>query len=286
MRRIFIITAALLLSFPAFAQESASPIPTGSNEPLEITADKSLEWHRTEKQFIARVNTLAKQGPTSIASDLLIADYRETAQSSMDIYKVTAEGSNVLITSQETTATGQKAIYNLDKGYAEMTGNNLKLVSPDQTVTARDRFEYWITAGKLVAIGQAKVVRLEDTLEAEQVSAVFTEDAKGQRVLKSLEADSNVVITTPTEVLTGDKATYNAETNLADLVGNVKIKRGPNILEGDKAQVNLTTNVSTMYGGGSNGQVRGIFYPNSEKNPGGSSSGLMDAMPTPDKMTP
>lgn len=264
--RWFLAFAVLLFSLSAFAQETASPLPAKSDEPLEITADKSLEWRRDQKQFVARVNTLAKQGPTSIASDALTADYRESEKSSMDIYKVTADG-NVTINSQQSAATGQKAVYDLDKGYAEMTGDNLKLTSPDQTVTAHERFEYWVNEGRLVAVGNAKVVRLNDTLEADTVSAVFGEDAKGARVLKSLEATGNVVITTPTEVLTGAKATYSADTNLADLTGGAKIKRGPNILEGEKAQVNLTTNVSTMFGGGSGGQVRGVFYPNSEKKP-------------------
>src|SRR5690606_17134882 len=98
----------------------------------------------------------------------------------------------------------------------------------------------------------------------------FTENEKGERIPQALEAENNVIITTPEEVLTGSRGTYRADTNIAQVSGSVKIRRGPNVLEGERAQVDLTTNVSTMFGGGgtitgSDGRVRGVFYPGSEK---------------------
>jgi lipopolysaccharide export system protein LptA len=76
-----------------------------------------------------------------------------------------------------------------------------------------------------------------------------------------------VKITTPTEVLTGDYGIYKAETNTAEVKGNVKIVRGPNTLEGDRAQVDLNTNVSSMFGGEGTGRVKAVFFPGSEKKP-------------------
>ncbi len=87
-------------------------------------------------------------------------------------------------------------------------------------------------------------------------------------MLKTLEAIGNVVITTETEVLRGERGVYNAATNVAELHENVKITRGPNVLEGTKAQVDLDTNISKIFGGAQNGgQVRGVFYPGSEDKP-------------------
>ena len=69
-------------------------------------------------------------------------------------------------------------------------------------------------------------------------------------------------------MLTGDRGIYQASTNIAELHDNVKITRGPNVLEGEKAQVNLETNVSKISGGsGETGRVRGVFYPGSEEKP-------------------
>lgn len=244
------------------------------NKPVEITADESLEWHRTELYFLARKNVKAMQGDTVLVSELLTAKYREDAQKSINIYTIIAQD-NVVITSPQSKVYGDKAVYDVDKGYAIVTGNSLKLVSTDQTVTARDRFEYWNATGKLIATGNAVAVREGDTIKADKLIAIFTQGT-GKRTLKSLEAIGNVVITTPDEVLRGDRATYDAASSTAQLFDNVKITRGPNVLEGTKAVLNTKTNVSKLFGGtvsnndgtqSSGGRVRGVFYPGSEKKP-------------------
>ena len=155
-----------------------------------------------------------------------------------------------------------------------MTGNNLKMVAPDQTVTAEDKFEYWVADGRINALGNARVVRPKpeggnDTLKADKISAVLKENEQGEQVLHSLEAIGNVIITTPTEVITGAYGIFRSETNKAELTGGVKIKRGPNVLEGEKAIVDMTTNVSTIYGqnqatGAGDGRVRAVLYPDSQ----------------------
>lgn len=246
-----------LISLPAHAQTM------DDSQPLEISADKTLEWHRSKSKYVAEGNVLVQQGDVTIKAETLVADYRETKTSSFDIYNLTAT-TNVVISSKEATATGDHAVYDVDKGLAVMTGNNLKMTSPEQTVTARDSFEYFVPEGKLRAKGKVHVTRAEDTIDADIASATFEENAQGKRELKRLEASGNVVITTPTEILTGDHGSYNAETNIAEINGNVKITRGPNILQGERAEVNLTTNISRMFGGKTeDGRVRGVFYPDS-----------------------
>ena len=247
-------------------QNDATPDQRG--QPLEITADDTLEWKRDEKTFTARGNAVARQGDTSISADSLTAHYTDKKSDGMEISRVEAND-NVTITARDSTAQGQKADYDLMKGYAVMTGNNLKMISPDQTVTATEKFEYHVAQGQLKATGKATVIRGNDTLQADVIAAVMKQGAGGKRVLESMEATGHVVIKTPTETARGDRAIYNAGTDKAELKGNVKIARGPNILEGDRAEVDLTTNTSRLFGnpaiGG--GRVRGVFYPGSEKKP-------------------
>ncbi len=257
----------IILAFCLFIPSALAQNPD-SNKPLEITADDSLEWHRNELYFKAKKNVRASQGQTTLISDVITAKYRDNKDGGMKIYMIQANG-NVEIISQQSKAYGDKATYDIDKGYAVMTGNNLRLISDDQNVTARDKFKYWVSAQKLEAIGAAKAVRLGDTLEADKIIAIFTKDTQGKQSLKTLEAIGNVVITTPEEVLTGEKATYDSKTNIAQLHENVKITRGPNIIEGVRAQVNLETNISKIFGdngndGGKKSRVRGIFYPKSQ----------------------
>lgn len=250
-------------ALPAAAQMDMAP--GNKNAPLVITADETLEWHRNDKTYIARGNAKAEQDGVSIAAQTLTAYYKDTAKSSMDIHRLTAE-SGVVISSQGNVATGEKADYDVAGGVATMTGGDLRLTSPDQTVTANDRFEYDVKAGRLSAYGNAVVTRAQDKMTADAVSAQFEENkAAGKRTLKELTADGNVVITTPTEVVRGQKGVYRADTNIATLKGGVRIERGPNVLEGDEAEVNLDTNVSRIIGGATTegGRVRGVFYPGS-----------------------
>jgi len=265
---LFFCVFILGASFPVFAQVGLNP---DRDEPVEITADASLEWHRNDLYFRAVKNVKAVQGDTTLYSDLLTAKYRDGKEKSVEIYTIQANGS-VRIFSAQSKVYGQKAVYDVDRGYVVMTGNNLKLVSADQTVTARDKFEYWVADGKLVARGRAVAVREGDRIESEELSALFTEDKTGKRSLKSLEGAGNVVITTPDEVLKGDRVVYSSVESTATLYDNVKITRGPNVLEGSKAVLNTQTNVSKIFGGvvtkdGGTGRVRGVFYPGSTKSP-------------------
>lgn len=265
MMRFHVMLAAGLLAAGAAMAQDVPVAPADKNAPLVITADQTLEWHRNNQQYIARGNAMAEQDGVSIKAQTLTADYADTQKSSMDIQKLTAID-EVTISSQGNVATGQKAVYDVTTGIATMTGNNLNLTSPDQTVTARDQFVYDVKAGRLSAHGNAVVTRLQDKLTADVVSAVFADDkATGKRALKELTADGNVVIVTPTETVRGKKGVYRADTNIATLKGGVRIERGPNVLEGDEAEVNLTTNVSRMIGGATTegGRVRGVFYPGS-----------------------
>lgn len=254
-----------------FAQNGGLGAKQNNNAPLEITADGSLEWLREEKIFIARGNALAAQGPSSVKAETLTARYKEkTAGGGMEIQKVEA-AENVIIESNQSKAYGDKAVYDLEKSVAILTGKDLKMTSADQIVMARDQFEYWVEEGRLNALGQAKVVRPKpeggsDTLEADKISALMKDGRDGKRTLHSLEAIGNVVITSPTEKITGTYGIYRADSNTAEITGGVKIVRGPNTLQGDRAQVDLNTNTSKIFGTSTaGGRVKGVFYPDSEK---------------------
>jgi lipopolysaccharide export system protein LptA len=160
-----------------------------------------------------------------------------------------------------------------------LKGENLRLHSPDQVVTCNQKMEYFPNTRQARAVGNAKVVRGQDTLSANTITATFKDKSAaapanasapaGTGNLDRLDAEGNVVIVTPSETLRGNRGIYRADTNIAELIGNVKIERGPNILEGERAEVNLTTNVSKMFGSESGtGRVRGVFFPGSEKKPG------------------
>ncbi len=226
--------------------------------------------------MIAKGNARARQGDISVSATVMTADYREKDKEGdkggMEIWRLTSAG-DVRIKSADSEAFGDQAIYDLDRGVAVMTGKALRLVTPEQTITAQDSFEYWVAESRMKAIGKARVERAGDTLESDVLSALFTQSAGGQRALDHVEATGHVVITTPTERAEGDRGVYDARTQIATLTGHVRLTRGRNILEGERAEVNLATHVSRILGGGGPGaessRVRGVFFPNDQKGQGG-----------------
>jgi lipopolysaccharide export system protein LptA len=252
MKILFILL--LLLSFPASAQDI----------PIEISADENLEWRQKDKQYIANGNVQAKQGDAVITSDKLVADYKENAEGKTEIWRLTATG-NVVLQNQDSIVTGAQAIYLVDSGQATVTGDNLKLTTPEETITAREKLTYNTQTLVAQAIGNAEIIQTDKKLNAASITANFIKDKNGKQILKDATANSNVRITTPDEVLTGDNGFYNAQTSIAEVKGNVKIVRGPNSLEGERAEVNLETNLSKMFSNPKTGErVKAVFFPGSE----------------------
>lgn len=221
----------VLLSLLSTTAMAADQKPTNDKAPLEITADKALEWNQTDKTYIARGKALATQGTMSVKADLLTANYAGVDGNTSDITRLTADG-NVTLTSGADVATGDKAVYDLTTGQAVLTGARPKIVQDN---------------GK-------------NTLEADKIT-VWTKN----NVLDHAQADGNVVIVNGEQKATGNQATYNAASNLAEIIGKVKVTQGPNILEGDKAQIDLTNNVSKMISADTSKRVKGVFFTSSQK---------------------
>jgi lipopolysaccharide export system protein LptA len=267
------LLAFLILAFSAWMAPAIASPEASEEQPLEITADSTLEWNRDAHQYVARKNAKAVQGNFSVSADTLTADYAEEGNGTA-ITHLTAEG-NVLITSGTSQVTGDKAVYDVAGGLAVITGDNLKLQGDGLNVTAKEKFEYHANEGKLVAFGRPLVTYNQDTLEANQVTAwIDTQGTQKKSAnqpaggdLKRAEATGNVVIKTATETATGDRATYDAKTSQAELIGHATIQRDQNTLHGERAQIDLTTGLSRMLGGdGKDTRVKGVFYPASKKN--------------------
>lgn len=278
--RPFALTFALIVMLSvsplSFSSVHAAEQPATAQQPLEITAQKALEWNRDKKQYVARQDARAVQGDFSVQAETLTADYREGPDGGTEIYRLTAEG-RVFIASGPSSVSGERAVYEIDQGKAVVTGSDLKMTGQDMVVTARERFEYYATDNKIIAVGRPKVVSGKDTLEADEVTAWLDRGTSGTQSisgsgmggsLKRAEAKGNVVIVTSGETATARSAVYDVAGGKAELIGSVKVKRGQDMLEGERAEMDLATKVSHMFGsGGKEGRVKGVFYPGKAKKP-------------------
>ncbi len=271
---------------------SAQMADLNQGGPIEVTARDGIEWRQNDQVVIARGAAQAVRGGVTIDADLLLARYRprggapvearppsEGPGGASEIWRLEAEGS-VVITTATDRAEGDRAIYDLDQAVMVLTGNNLRLTSPDNVLTARDTVEYWPQRRMAVARGDAVVVTKDDRrVRADVLVAYFREaptEATATRPqptrpapeaspgsgsnLDRVEAFGRIEIRTPTEVVRGDTGIYTPPNSIARLLGNVRIVRGDNTQTGCEAIVNMDTGISRLVAC-PNERVRGIIVP-------------------------
>jgi len=286
VKRAFL--AALLLAGAAAAQT----LDMTQGGPIEITAVDGIEWRQQEQVVIARGEARAVRDGVTVDADRLIARYRPRAGvaaaasqpgaspvSGSEIWRLEAEG-RVRITSATETATGTRAVYDLDQAVMVLSGTGLALDTPDQRITARDSLEYWPQRRMAVARGAALVVTTDDRrVAADTLVAYFLEaepvppgnaprppsqpggtvPGQGSKIDR-VEAFGNVEIRTAEEVVRGARGTYSPQTGLARIVGGVRITRGENQLNGAEAIVNLQTGISRLVSAPGE-RVQGLVVP-------------------------
>ncbi len=275
-RRALLGLAAGALAAAAAGPEAAAQQgdPRGASGPVEITAEKGIEWRRARRLYVARGNASAKRGDTTVFADVLTAHYRDGADGETDIYRVDAEG-RVRIELPGRTAFGDRGTYDVERGLLLLLGDKLRFEGSGDYVTARDSLEYWDDRDVAVARGEAVAVDGENELRGDVLTVYFRRSADGKTVMNTATADGNVTVSTPSAFARGDSGVYYVRQRLATLTGDVKITRGGNQLNGAYAEVNLDSGVSRMFGAApdqpGDSRVRGLLVPGSGPESSGGS---------------
>jgi lipopolysaccharide export system protein LptA len=238
-----------------------------SKAPIEIDADDGIEWLRDQNVYIARGNARAARGDVSVTADTLTAHYRNDADGKTRVYMIEADG-HVVLVSKNSQIVGDKAVYDVEKGAAVITGKKLRATSKDQYVTARDSLEYWENQGAVIARGDAVAADAQQQVYADLLTGYFRPDATGAKKLYQVEANGNVRILSKGNVARCLKAVYNLQNDVATLEGGVKITRGQNQLNGERAVYNLKTGQAKITSG-TGGRVKTLLVP------GGDSGGIL-----------
>lgn len=253
----------LFLMFCGVAQAAGLGMNLSSGkEPLAIDAQDGIEWRRKEQLYVAQGDVKAVKGDLTVEADELRALYREENGKQPEIYRLEAHG-NVVLTSPTEKVTGDAATYDLDQAVFVVTGNDLKLSTATDLITARDSLEYWETKQIAVARGDAVVTNKDGQLQADLISAYFVQQ-NGDMTVTQMDAVGNVAVITPGEVVRGDKGRYFVDQKMVTVAGNVRVTRGQNQLNGAFAEVDLANQVSRLLStpdGSVNRRVTGLFSP-------------------------
>ena len=291
---------AVLLLAPASGWTQGIDMTKGGS--VEVTSRDGMEWHQEDQLIIAKGDAKAVRGTVTVTADQLVAHYRKKAATgpapapaapgsitpdtgNNEIYRLDAVG-HVHIYTATDQAFADKAVYDMDQAVLVLTGHDLHIITPQQTMSARDEMEYW--SQKHMAVGRGNAV--VNTSDGRRLSADtlvgYTADpnapagaAPVQKVaatpakpgadplanaggkLQRVDAFGHVEVRTATEIIHADKGVYIPDTGIARLAGNVHLTRGQNQLNGDQAVINLRTGVSTLTR--EPGQrVEGLVVPN------------------------
>jgi lipopolysaccharide export system protein LptA len=292
----------LMLALTPAAQAQALGFGGGSTtpEPINITSSNGISWNQNNDTVTALGNAQAIRGKVTVTANRLIAHYKKTAAASpatgqkpapqkqqdalsgldsgqSQITRLDAVG-NVHIFTATDQAFGDLAIYHMVAGELVLTGGNLRFITPDDTITARDAIEYFSKQRKAIAKGNALVVTKDQrSIAADTLVGYFLPPAAAPAgsapapaaqpdtqsgKLRRVDAFGHVIVRTATDIATGDQGVYHPATGIAILTGDVHITRGPNELAGTRARVNMNTGIATLLAA-PGGRVSGMVLPNS-----------------------
>ena len=266
-----------------------------SRNPTTIEATQGIEWQQNNHVYIARGHATAKRGNGTVIADTLTAHYRPTAKpqagtspadarktdasatdasktdvldSGSQIYLVEADG-HVELMGETQRAYGDHGVYDVDAGTMVLTGNNLRLETRQDLLTARDSLEWYDKEQLAVARGDAVDVREQKRIRADVMTAEVTRDDKGAQRISRIDAEGDVTVSSQDQTGRGDSGVYNVETGITTLLGHVKLTRGQNELRGQYAVVDMNKNIyrllnappsETLTSSGPT-RVEGLFMP-------------------------
>jgi lipopolysaccharide export system protein LptA len=239
---------------------------------------------------------------------------------SNEVYRLNAFG-HVHIFTETDQAWGDKAVYDIDQAVLVMTGKALKMVTPQDVLTARDSMEYYSQTRISIGRGNATVTTNDGRQIRADVLVGYSapsqpagqpgtpstgktagaqpaapqspapQDGKTSKSggdpltssgkLEKVNAFGHVFVRTPTETVTGDRGVYVPDTGIARIVGNVHITRGQNQINGAAAIVNMHTGIATMTERAGS-RVSGLLVPNEANgSPGGTTAAPPGKKPVP-----
>lgn len=292
------LTACIVGMTSMALAEPPSPLSKGGKDQtpkqLQVTAGQSLEYYADKRLYVARGDAKAVRGTLTVTADILTAHEREKQPGAPkqpknaggdksgagDIDIMTAEG-HVVIVDPRQRITGEHAVYDLDKHKMIVTGNNLRYETAKEVVTATDSLEYYEDTKLAVARGHAIADQPTRHIEGDVLTAEFRDAPNGQSQLTKMTSQGHVtVITKSTEakedappkdgkpksentkggdVSRGDRAVYDAGSNMAILTGDVRITRKDGTeLSGDVGEVDFNNNQNRLMNNGT-GRVKALL---------------------------
>ena len=249
----------LFILFTSFSQLVWAKTNSNKSE-LTVEADESLEWFEKEKYYLAKGNVILKKDGVTLKANTIKADY--IFENGENILKKIIAEDKVVLTKENTKATGQYMTYNLNDKIAKISGTFQTFSSPSGYVESTKNIIFDDVNNKAEAEGNVKIILSNKTIiYADNVKANFEPTNKS---LKKAVAKGNVIIENKAKdrKSKADFGVYDANDEIIRLTGNVVIINQKSKLSGSKGITNLRTGISNIVGDEKNKKrVKGTFSP-------------------------
>jgi lipopolysaccharide export system protein LptA len=235
--RIIVTFLTILLTGSLAMASTGETMKVAEAAPLIIDSKDGLTCDREKLMCTAEGEVVIRKGPYEMHSKQAIAFMKKNEQGKLEIQRVEAHDDVRFFGISGETATSEDASYDLD-----------------------DQLIHLIPAkGKQVTVWKDEYIMLSDDLKIQ-----FNENSDEKLEIDRIDANGHVSLSSPDELIEGNKATMTPKTNLVDVIGDVRVNREQGLLRGPYAQVNLDTKVSKVLNRDSvntGERVRVFVYP-------------------------
>lgn len=273
-------TSALLLSLGEVIATAQPPAPIAKRplEDLEINADSGVTCNKEGTHCKASGNISVKQGPWEMTCHHLDVTFNRTDQGMQEVKEIQARD-QVHIFQKDAgydikagSAFYQHANQTLDlyeRPVLTQKGNDLEILNSSHV-------QVLYPQGQAIAKGRPTVKKNNKLLQANTLTMHFTpgtakaldgQTAQTSTNFDSLDAQGDVILSTPTDIATGDKGHYVHKTQQGELLGNVVLAQCDKAIQGNHATFDMKTGQAQMlYSKGDNHRVQAILSPHSKKS--------------------
>lgn len=130
-------------------------------------------------------------------------------------------------------------------------------------IDADEQIEFYQNDGKVIAIGNAKIRKDDQTIEADKITGFYEDKNNNKLNIDKIIAEGNVKINTKDIIATANRSEYLPKEDIVKLFDKVTISQNGNTITGDYAETNIKTGISKLVSKKTGGRVSGVFK---EKN--------------------
>ena len=113
MKNIKIYIFSLILLISSSLNVLAKQVNQNNSSDLSVEADISLEWFEKEKYYLAKGNVILKKDGLTLKANIVRANY--DIENGENVLKNLIAKENVIVTKDNTKATGQFMTYDVEK---------------------------------------------------------------------------------------------------------------------------------------------------------------------------